>query len=88
MIPRRRIRSGRFNHWKGVKQTVDATTLFTGVILSSVGLGYFVYGRKQRNPIALLSGVVLCGVPYLISNLVLLAATGIAFMALPFLIRY
>ena len=67
---------------------VDATTLYAGVILGSIGLGYIVYGRKQRNPIALISGVVLCGIPYLTSNIILLAAAGIALMALPFFTRY
>jgi hypothetical protein len=67
---------------------MDATTLYAGLILGSVGLGYIVYGRKQRNPIALVSGVILCGMPYFISNIILLAAAGIALMALPFLIRY
>jgi hypothetical protein len=85
---RRRTRSRRGKPCKGVKETMDATTLFAGVILSSVGLGYLVYGRKQRNPVALISGVALCGAPYLISNLLLLAAAGVAFMALPFLIEY
>ena len=27
---------------------MDATTLFVGLILSSIGMGYIVYGRKQR----------------------------------------
>jgi hypothetical protein len=67
---------------------MDATTLYTGLILGSIGLGYIVYGRKQKNPIALISGVVLCGVPYFTSNIILLAAAGIALMVLPFLIRY
>jgi hypothetical protein len=67
---------------------MDATTLYAGVILGSIGLGYIVYGRKQKNPIALISGVVLCGIPYFTSNIILLAAAGIALMTLPFLIRY
>ncbi len=67
---------------------MDATTLYAGLILGSIGLGYIVYGRKQRNPIALISGVALCGIPYFISNIIFLAAAGIALMVLPFLIRY
>lgn len=67
---------------------MDATTLYAGVILGSIGLGYIVYGRKQRNPIALISGVVLCGIPYCTSNIIFFAAVGIALITLPFLIRY
>jgi hypothetical protein len=76
------------NHQEGAKESMDATTLYAGVILGSIGLGFIVYGRKQRNPIALVSGVVLCGMPYFISNILLLTAAGIALTALPFLIRY
>jgi len=67
---------------------MDATILFLGVIFGSIGLGYIVYGRKQKKPIALVSGLVLCGIPYFISNTILLLAVGAALIALPFLLRY
>ena len=67
---------------------MDATTLFAGVILGALGLGYIVYGRKQRNGIALLSGVALCGLPYVASNIYLLLIASIVFAALPFVIRW
>lgn len=66
---------------------MDSTTLFAGLILGSLGMGYIVYGRRQRNPIALVSGVALCGMPYLISNMLLLVLVSIVFIALPFIIK-
>ena len=67
---------------------MNATMFYAAVILSSIGSGYIVYARKQRNLITLISGVALCGIPYVISNIILLAAAGIVLMALPFLISY
>ena len=67
---------------------MDATTLFLGVMLGSLGMGYVVYGRKQKRGIALLSGLVLCGLPYFISNIYLLLPASIAAAALPFVLPY
>ena len=67
---------------------MDATTLFAGVMFGALGLGYIVYGRKQKNGIALLSGFVLCGLPYFVSNIYFLLIASIVFAALPFVIRW
>lgn len=67
---------------------MDATTLFIGVIFGALGVGYIVYGRKQKNGIALLAGFVLCILPYLVSNIFFLLIASIAFAALPFVIRW
>ena len=67
---------------------MDATTLFLGVIFGSLGMGYIVYGRKQKRGIALLSGFVLCGLPYFVSNIFLLLAASVAVAALPFVLPY
>ncbi|MDH3598445.1 MAG: hypothetical protein OEU26_02260 [Candidatus Tectomicrobia bacterium] len=67
---------------------MDVTTLFSGMILGSIGMGYFVYGKRQQKGVALLSGLILCGVPYFISNVYLLIISGIVLMACPFIIKY
>jgi hypothetical protein len=68
---------------------MDSTTLIMwGVLFGSIGLGYLVYGRRQRRGIALLSGVVLCAFPYVVSNVFLMILIAIIFMALPFFIKY
>lgn len=67
---------------------MDATTLFLGVILSSLGMGYIIYGRKQRRGIALVSGFVLCGLPFFVSNIFVLVTASIAAAALPFVFPY
>ncbi|KAF1020613.1 MAG: hypothetical protein GAK29_03579 [Acinetobacter bereziniae] len=32
---------------------MNSTALFLGLIFSSIGLGYFIYGKKQKNDYAL-----------------------------------
>ena len=67
---------------------MDATTLFLGVIFGALGMGYIVYARKQKRVIALVAGVLLCGLPFFISNIYLLLIACIAVAVLPFVITY
>lgn len=63
------------------------STLMWGVIFGSIGLGFFVYGKKQKAVIPFLSGISLMVFPYFISNVFILVAFGIVFFALPFVIK-
>ena len=65
-----------------------STSLLLGVMFGSIGMGYIVYGRKQHKGIALLSGIVLCVLPYFVPNVFLLIIIGIVLMAFPFFFRY
>lgn len=64
------------------------TTLLWGVLFSAIGTGYLIYGRKNRQALALLSGILLCLEPYFISGTLLLIFVGVALMALPYFVRY
>jgi hypothetical protein len=66
---------------------MNASTLMWGVIFGSIGFGFFVYGKKQKAIIPLLSGIGLIVFPYFISNVFILVITGIVFVALPFFIK-
>jgi hypothetical protein len=65
---------------------MNASTLIWGVLFGSIGFGFFVYGKKQKAVLPLLSGLGLMVIPYFISNTVLLVCTGIVLVALPFVI--
>ena len=65
----------------------NTSTLIWGVIFGSIGLGFFVYGKKQKAIIPLFSGIGLIVVPYFISNMYILILSGIVLVALPYLIR-
>jgi len=66
---------------------MNASTLMWGMIFGSVGLGFFVYGKKQKTIIPFLSGIGLLVFPYFISNVFILVITGIVLVALPFFIK-
>ncbi len=55
-----------------------------GVFFGSLGIGYFIYGKKQENWIALLCGIALCVIPYFILNVWLLLLAGAVLAAAPF----
>ena len=61
--------------------------LLWGVLFGSVGLGFFIYGKKQRAVVPLVCGVALMLCPYVLSNPILLVVVGIALMAIPYFLR-
>jgi len=65
----------------------DTSMLLWGVVFGSIGLGFFIYGRKQQAVVPLAAGIALFVVPYVISNLYLLLLAGIILMALPYFVR-
>lgn len=56
-------------------------------MFGSIGLGYLIYGRKQRAVVPLLCGLALMVYPYLVSNTILLVVIGVALMAIPYFFR-
>ena len=61
--------------------------LLWGLLFGSVGLGFFLYGKKQRAVVPLVCGLVLMIFPYFISNTILLVAIGIVLIATPYFVR-
>jgi hypothetical protein len=66
----------------------NSATLLWGVLFGSIGMGYFVYGKKQGRGAALVSGIALMTFPYFVSNSILTVLIGIALMCLPYFIQY
>ena len=66
---------------------MSEATLWWGLLFGSIGLGFFLYGKKQRSPIPLVCGLALMIYPYFIGNTLLLVAIGVALMAIPYFIR-
>jgi hypothetical protein len=65
---------------------LDTASLLWGVLFSSIGLGYFIYGRKQQKLVPLLSGIGLMVFTFFVSNVWVLVAIGVVLMALPYFI--
>jgi hypothetical protein len=66
---------------------VNAGVLLWGLLFSSIGLGFFLYGRKQRAVVPLVCGLVLMVYPYFIPNVIALVAIGLALSAVPYFFR-
>ncbi len=64
----------------------DETGLLWMVIFSSFGLGYVMYGRRQRAVVALICGIGLFVVPYLFDGNSLLVS-GVVLLISPFIVR-
>ena len=66
---------------------MNTSTLVGGVLFGSLGLGFFVYGKKQKAVMPLICGLGLMLLPYLISNIYLMILSGFVMTAAPFLIK-
>jgi hypothetical protein len=65
----------------------STSTLIWGVIFGSIGLGYVVYGKKQKAVIPLCCGIGLMVFPYFIANTYFLVFSGIFLISLPYFVR-
>ncbi|HBM16167.1 MAG TPA: hypothetical protein DD381_07500 [Lentisphaeria bacterium] len=67
---------------------MDVTSLLIwGMLFGAAGIGFIVYGRKQKAVIPLLTGIALLVVPYFISSVYVLVITGLVLLAIPYFIR-
>jgi predicted membrane protein len=66
---------------------VDVGILLWGLLFSSIGLGFFLYGKKQRAVVPLVCGLVLMIYPYFIPNVIALVAIGVVLIAVPYFFK-
>jgi hypothetical protein len=66
---------------------LDTSSLLWGLLFGSIGLGFFVYGRRRKSAVPLVCGLALMIFPYFVSNNILLVVLGIMLIAIPFVIR-
>lgn len=62
--------------------------LLVSLVLSSVGMGYFIYGKKQGKASSLFAGAALMIYPFFVTGMLLLVVLGVPLMALPFLTEF
>jgi hypothetical protein len=61
--------------------------LIWGVVFSSIGLGYFLYGKNQQVLAPLLSGLALMIFPYFVSSTMVLVLIGLGLCVIPYYFR-
>lgn len=65
----------------------NPSLLLWGVVFGAIGFAFFIYGKKQRAIVPLVSGIALCVFPYFIANVYVLVLVGVALMAIPYFVR-
>ena len=60
---------------------ITAGGLYWDLLISLIGMGFLVYGKKRPDVVAIFAGVVLVIYPYFISSLAWDIAIGVAIIA-------
>lgn len=63
-------------------------TLMWGMLFGAIGVGYFIYGKRQAMMVPLVCGIALIVYPWFVSGALLTVAVGVALMAVPYFVRY
>ncbi len=61
--------------------------LIWSVLFGAFGVGFFIYGSRQRVVVPFVVGVALMVFPYFISNVYLMVLVGVGLMAVPYFFR-
>ncbi len=67
---------------------MSTASLLWGLLFGSIGVGFFIYGKRQSMIVPLLCGLALIVYPYFVTSTWLLLLIGVALMAVPYFLRY
>ena len=67
---------------------MTTSSLLFSLLFGTIGLGFFIYGKKQQRFAALLAGLALMIYPYFISNTYALVVIGLGLMAAPYFLDF
>lgn len=74
--------------WEQRGVTMDGTGIIVwGLIFSSIGIGYFIYGRRQDQLVAKYCGIALMVFPYFTPDVYWLLGIGAGLMALTYFLN-
>ena len=65
----------------------STAVLLWGLLFGSVGFGFFLYGKKQKAVVPIITGIALCVVPYFIADVYVLVGVGVILVAIPYFVR-
>jgi hypothetical protein len=67
---------------------MNTATLLWGIAFGSIGMGFFIYGKRQSAPVPLVCGVLLMAFPYFVSSAIATVVIGVALMVVPYFVRF
>ena len=59
----------------------NTSSLLASLIWGSIGMGFAIYGKKQKALAPLVGGILLMGISYLISSALTMSLAGIGLVA-------
>ena len=62
--------------------------MITAVFFGVIGMGYFIYGKRQKHLPAYISAIGLFIAPYFTPNIYILIIVGIIFILMPFYVDF
>ena len=62
---------------------LDPLLLFANIAICSIGTGYFIYGKRQSHLLALLAGIGLIALTFVVTDLGWLCLWAMLLMAAP-----
>ena len=74
-------------HTKVNGHHLSTASLLWGLLFGSIGLGFFVYGKRQRAVVPMLCGVALMIFPYFVSGISVTIVIGTVLIAIPYFLR-
>lgn len=67
---------------------MNTASLLWGLLFGSIGVGFFIYGKRQQMIMPLVCGLALMIYPYFVAGTLLILLIGIALMAAPYFLRF
>ena len=67
---------------------MNPTSVIIGIFTGAIGVGYFMYGKRQTKFVPLLAGMALCVYPYFVDSALWLVVIGAVLLAAPFVIDF
>ena len=65
---------------------LDANFLFASLIWGSIGIGYFIYGKRQQSWVPMVGGIVMMAVSYLVGSALVMSLICAGLMALVYVL--
>lgn len=65
----------------------NTTSLIWGLIFGSIGIGFFIYGKKQKVLVPFLVGIALFALPYIFIDTTMLVVAGLILVVTPYFVK-
>lgn len=67
---------------------MNTASLLWGMLFSAIGVGFFIYGKRQSMIVPLICGLGLMVYPWFVASAAWLVVIGVTLMAVPYFLRF